>query len=217
MKYCALLVLPFALAQAFAADADSAIRDTFVPGYVSALRSKDIARIRTFLHPQVRACMNENTAQFFDFLSRSEADDDVQGDYRVTHIVPVNGPAPLLGLPPDGFAYPIQPAYEVHVEFRGGKLEVVRFVAEAGGAWFEVYPCPNEKGVAFTRAYAARADEQRKRVEQLAAGVKEPLLAELKALVKDGRVLDAVKRYQDASGVRDLTTARMVVGVLERQ
>lgn len=217
MKYCALLVLPFALGQAVAADADSAIRDTFVPGYVAALRSKDIARIRTFLHPQVRACMNENTAQFFDFLSRSEADDDVQGDYRVTQIAPVNGPAPLLGLPPEGFAYPIPPAYEVHVEFSGGKLEVIRFVAESGGSWFEVYPCPNEKGVAFTRAYAVRAEEQRKRVEQLVAQIKEPLLGELKALVKDGRVIDAVKKYQEAAGVSDLATARMVIGAFEKQ
>src|SRR5579872_1155834 len=212
MFLCAILALPCALA----AEADSAIRDTFVPSYIAALRSQDTARIRKFLHPQVLACMNEKTQEYFDYLSRSEAGDDVEGDYKITRIAPLNGPAPLLGLPEDGFRYPIQPSYEVHVEFQDGRLELIRFLAEAHGTWFELYPCPNEKGVAVVHDYMARGEEQRQRAARLAAELKDPLLRDLKALVKQQRIIDAVKKYQAATDA-DLTTARMVIGVLEAQ
>jgi hypothetical protein len=212
MFLCAILVLPCALA----ADPDSAIRDTFVPGYIAALRSQDTVRIKKFLHPEVLACMNEKNQEYFDYLSRSEAGDDVGGDYKITRIAPLNGPAPLLGLPEDGFRYPIQPSYELHVEFKDGRLELIRFLAEAHGTWFELYPCPNEKGVALVHDYLARGEEQRQHAVRLAAELKDPLLGELKALVKQQRIVDAVKKYQ-AAAETDPTTARMVIGVLEAQ
>ena len=209
------LILSFASSLAMAADAESAIRTTFVPNYISALRSHDTARIRTFLHPQVLGCMNEKSQEYFDYLARSEARDDVEGEYKITQVGAMSGPAPMLGLPEDGFRYPIQPAYEVHVEFKDGQLELIRFLAESHGEWFELYPCPNEKGIVLVHEYMLRGEEQRRRAAQLAAELKDPLLGELKALVKQQRIIDAVKRYQQATGTSDLTTARMVVGALE--
>lgn len=199
------------------ADPESVIRATFVPNYVAAVRSHDSARIRAFLHPQVLACMNAKTQEYFDYLSRSEAGDDVEGEYKITQVHLLYGPAPMLGLPEDGFRYPIQPTYEVHIEFQGGRLELIRFLAEAHGEWFELYPCPNEKGVALVHDYVARGEEQRQRVAKMVAELKDPLLAELKALVKQQRIVDAVKKYQTATGMTDITTARMVVGVLQAQ
>ncbi|HLG94765.1 MAG TPA: hypothetical protein VKX49_00495 [Bryobacteraceae bacterium] len=215
MSLCALLLLSAVVSQAVAADAETAIRTTFFPSYIEALRSHDTARIRTFLHPQVLACMNEKTHQYFDYLTQQEAQDDVEGKYEITRVALLNGPAPLLGLPEDGFSYPLQPTYEVHAEFKGGKLELIRFLSEAHGEWFEVYPCPNEKGVALVHDYIARGEEQRERAAKLVAELKDPLLSELKQLVKQERIIDAVKRYQAETGIGDLTIARMVIGVLE--
>ena len=211
----ALIVFSAVLGQAVASDAESAIRTTFVPNYIAALRSHDAARIRKFLHPQVLAGLNEKTQEYFDYLTSSEANDDVEGDYRVPRVTPMIGPAPLLGLPEDGFRYPFQPAYEVHIEFKEGRLELIRFVSESHGSWYEVYPCPNEKGIALVHEYIARGQEQRQKAAQLAAEIKDPLLGELKDLVKQERIVEAVKKYQAVTGVTDLTTARMVIGVLE--
>ncbi len=61
-----------------------------------------------------------------------------------------------------------------------------------------------------------QGEQQRQRVAQLAAELKDPLLGELKALVKQQRTIDAVKRYLAATGVTDLTLARMVIGVIEK-
>lgn len=205
------------LQQAIAADPEAAIRDTFVPAYIAALRSRDTARIRKFVHPQVLGCMNENTKEYFDSLSRSETAADVTGNYVIYGITKMTEPGPLFGLPEDGFRYPLQPAYEVHIQFKEGRLELIRFLAESHGSWLEVYPCPNEKGMAFMHEQMVQGEQQRQRVAQLAAELKDPLLSELKALVKQERIIDAVKRYQAATGITDLTTARMVIGVLEKQ
>lgn len=215
MSLGAVLFLSAALGHAMAADAESAIRTAFVPGYIEALRAHDTAKIRTFLHPQVLACMNGKTQQYFDYLAQQEAQDDVEGHYEITRVTPMNGPAPLLGLPEDGFRYPMQPAYEVHVEFKGGHVELIRFLSEEQGQWFEVYPCPNEKGIALVHDYIARGEEQRERAAKLVTQLKDPLLGELKDLVKQERIIDAVNRYQAASGVTDVTIARMVIGVLQ--
>lgn len=205
------------LQPAIAADPDTAIRATFVPAYIEALRSRDTARIRKFVHPRVLACMNENTKEYFDDLSRSEAEADVTGNYVIYGITKMTEPGPLFGLPEDGFRYPLQPAYEVHIQFKEGRLELIRFLAESNGSWLEDYPCPNEKGMAFMHEQMAKGEQQRQRVTQLAAELKDPLRSELKALVKQERIIDAVERYRAVSGVTDLTTARMVIGVLEKQ
>jgi hypothetical protein len=217
MSLGAVLFFAASLGQALAADAEAAIRTGFVPSYIEALRSHDTGRIRSFLHPQVMACMNATTHQYFDYLAQQEAQDDVEGKYEITRVAPLSGPAPLLGLPEDGFHYPMQPAYEVHVEFKDGRLELVRFLSEAQGQWFEVYPCPNEKGVALVHDYIARGEEQRQRVAKLVAELKDPLLGELKDLVRQERIVDAVKRYQAVTGLGDLATARMVVAVIQAQ
>ncbi len=214
---CGILLLASLLQQAIAADPDTAIRTTFVPAYIAALRSRDTTRIRKFLHPQVLACMNENTKEYFDSLSRNEAGTDVTGNYVIYGLTKMTEPGPLFGLPEDGFRYPLQPAYEVHIQFKEGRLELVRFLAESEGSWLEVYPCPNEKGMAFMHEQMVQGEQQRQRVAQLVAELKDPLLSELKALVKQQRIIDAVKRYQVVSGITDLTTARMVIGVLESQ
>jgi len=46
------------------------------------------------------------------------------------------------------------------------------------------------------------------------AQLREPLLSELEGLLKEGRRVDAIRRYSAASG-EDLTMARRVVEVLE--
>ena len=195
---------------ASAADNDAAIRTTFVKPWMEAVQAKDPDRVKRLFHPKVLACLNEQTRDYFDNILANETRFEGRRPYRVIQIVALLGPPPDW-LPADSFSYPIQPTYQVEVEL--GETTLVRYLAPANGSWYEVYPCPNEKGIALMHERMAKAKEQRARAEQLASELKDPLLAELKDLINQNRTIDAVKRYREATGT-DLTTARMVVDVV---
>ena len=75
-------------------------------------------------------------------------------------------------------------------------------------------PCPNEKGMAFVHENIARGSAQKQRVSRLVTELKDPLLSELKDLLKQHRKLDAVKKYQQATG-QDLPLAVMVMNAID--
>ena len=104
-------------AQAFAADVDTEIQTTFVKPWMAALQSKDPAKAMTFFHPKTLACLNDQTREYFDYVARQEVDQkDAKKPYRVTRMVALPNPAPVT-FPADSFAYPVQPTYEIQVEF----------------------------------------------------------------------------------------------------
>jgi len=211
------LAILFALAawSAFAATADEdAIQNTFVKPWIEAARSGDKARIEQFLHPVVRACINASTKDYFDFGLDNEARAVAAGPYRVTKLAPLQGPPPAF-LPEDGFPYPVRPTYEVQIEFEKSTLLSIHFVAPANGSWFDVFPCPNEKGMAFIRQQLVEAAEQKKKAAQLLADLKDPLRSELTDLLRRQQKMDAVKKYQQAAGL-DLTTAVAVINALQQ-
>jgi hypothetical protein len=205
----ALLVL-----RAYAASDDAAIQSTFVKPWIEAARAGDKARIEPFLHPLVRACMNASSKEYFDFALDNETRAVAAGPYLVTKLAPLKGPPPAF-LPEDGFPYPVQPTYEVQIEFEKSSLLSVHFLAPVNGTWFEVFPCPNEKGMAFMREQLIKGDEQKKRAAQLLTDLKDPLRSELTDLLRRGQKIDAIKKYQQAAGV-DLTTAVGVINALQQ-
>jgi hypothetical protein len=209
------LAISFALLalRAFAVSDDAAIENTFVKPWVEALRSKDNAKIQRFYHPAVRACINPDTQEYFDYMLDQEAAADTRGADHITKLAPLRSvPAGLF--PEDGFHIPVQPTYEVQVDFDQGQL-MVEYLAQSNGSWFEVLLCPNEKGMAYFRKQLADGAEQRKKVAQLVAGLKDPLRSELTDLLRREQKMDAIKKYQQAAGV-DLTTAVAVINALRQ-
>jgi hypothetical protein len=196
--------------QAFAAGEEAAIRSTFIEPWMQALQSKDPARVMRFVHPLVLRCINPQNREIFEGITAEETSYDLKGGYRIAKIAPMTGPMPEF-LPADGFPIPVAPTYEVDVE--AGGIIFVRYLAPVNGSWYEVFPCPNEKGVAFFHEQMAAGVAQKKRAQQLASELKDPLLDELKSLIKQRQFIDAIKRYQAVTGV-DLTTAKMVIDVV---
>ena len=90
-----------------------------------------------------------------------------------------------------------------------------RYLAEESGAWFEVEPCPNQKGVAFIHDMVEQGNPQKMRAAQLAADLKEPLRGDLLVMLKQHRLTDAAKKYQEATGLDDLSVPAMVVNILD--
>jgi hypothetical protein len=208
------VVLVLVESSALAASDDAAIQSTFIKPWVEAVRSRDKARVESFLHPAVRACINPGTKDFFDYSVEHEAQSDVGGPYRITKIEPMRQAAPTF-LPAEDVDYPVQPTYEVNIQFEQSNHLFVLFLAPANGSWFEVFPCPNEKGIAYLREQRKLVVEQEKKAAQLLAELKDPLLRELRDLLRRHQKIDAIKKYQAAASV-DLSTAVMVINALQK-
>jgi hypothetical protein len=208
-------------ARALAADAEAAIRTTLVEPWLQAVRTNDKAALTRFLHPQVRACINDRTREYFEFSDLLKPD-GLTPKHRITKLTPQSGPGNLFGLPEDGFAYPVQPAYELILEAEQGDTQItqitqiIRYLAPSGGTWYFVEPCPNEKGLAFFHESLAKGAEQKRQVAVLVAQLRDPLLSELEDLLQQHRKIDAVKKYQQATG-QDLTLSVMVMNAIEKQ
>lgn len=203
----ALFVAPAARAE----DTEAAIKRTFVTGWIDAINSKDPKQIKRFLHPQVQACTVGPGREFFDFALGQEARNAPIGQYNITKIAPISGPPPAF-LPPDTFTYPVQPTHEINLTF--GTTVLIRYLAAAKGVWYQVYPCPNQKGIAFMHEQMAKGNEQQMRAKKLAAEIKDPLRGELTTLMKQSKLNEATRKYQMATGEKDFTIAVMVMKLL---
>ena len=199
------------LATARAEDAEAAIKRTFVSGWIAAINSKDAARLQRFLHPQVQACINGATREFFDYVLSREAGYAPIGKYSVTKLAAVTGP-PMELLPADRFPYPVQPTYEIQIDC--GATILIRYLAAEKGTWYEVLPCPNAQGIAFMHEQIAKGAEQQVRARKLFSELKDPLRAELVTLLKQSRRVEAVNRYQQATGEQDVAIAMAVMKLL---
>ncbi|MEO8369171.1 MAG: hypothetical protein ABI806_08230 [Candidatus Solibacter sp.] len=93
----------------------------------------------------------------------------------------------------------------MHLESTTGETEAVRYLAESDGSWYLAAPCPNEKGVAIMRQKQAEARAQAERAFRLANQLKEPLRGELLYLVSKQRTAEAARKYQQATGMGDVT------------
>lgn len=200
-------------ARVLAADAEAAIRTTLVEPCLQAVRTNDKALAR-FLHPQVRACINDRTREYFESGDLLKPN-GLTPKHRIAKLTPQSGPGNLFFRPEDGFTYPVRPAYELILEAgqeNNQIVQIIRYLAPSGGSWYFVEPCPNEKGMAFFHESLAKAAEQRRQVEVLVAQLKDPLLSELKDLLKQHRKIDAVK----STSRRPVRTV-MVINAIEKQ
>jgi len=96
--------------------------------------------------------------------------------------------APPAFLPDDGFRYPVQPTYDVNVQFDQSDVITALFLAQSNAAWYEVGECPNEKGIASFRKTLVHYAEAQKRASELAASLKDPLRSEFKRAASTGAV-----------------------------
>jgi len=199
---------------AFGASDEAAIQSTFVTPWVQAIQSKDKAGIERTFHPAVRACMNAGGREFFDNWLDREAQSPPKGAYLILKLAPMTEPPPAF-LPEDGFPYPVKPTYQVQIEFEQSAVVFHLYLAPSNGTWFEVGPCPNEKGMAFFHEQLIEGAKQKEKTARLLADLKDPLRSQLTDLLRQQQKIDAVKKYQAAAGV-DLTTAVGVIDALQK-
>src|SRR5580700_6380880 len=211
------LVASFVLVagSAFAASDEVAIQNTFVKPWVQALRSKDKSALEQLFHPAVRACINPSTQEFFDIGIERLMDPVRSGPYRVTKLAPMTGPFPSF-LPEDGFHVPVQPTYDLNLQFDQSDEVMAIFLAQSNGGWYEVFPCPNEKGMAYFRQTLVDYAEAQKKAAQLAASLKDSLRSELNDLLRQEQYTGVIQKIRDATGA-DTGMAMRVMNLLKKK
>ena len=189
---------------------------TFAADYVAAVNSREVERWRRLVHPKSLACITDQNRDFFDDMTARALRRTLSGPYRVASVRVLGKSAPP-GMPPAMGSYPVPPTHQIQIDVDTGptsSVTVIRDLALSNGVWLEVLPCPTAEGLAAFRVAKRTADERQARAKALVAQLREPLLSELKGLLKEGRRVDAMRRYSAASG-EDLTMARRVVDLLE--
>jgi hypothetical protein len=213
------------LACCAASAAGPSVRDgqiALANGYVAALHSKDHARVMSFFHPSVRACINDKTRSFYDYIVAQQLQGMPTSDYTkitITKVGPKNAPIIWAFVPAKGFPYPVMPTYDIQLDFQSSANDLLTDmleVAPSGSSWYLVMPCPNANGLAFMQKMQARGDRQRAKAKQLASAVHGSLLAQIKQFLSHGDTFGAAKAYQKATG-SDFSTAVTVIDVLDGQ
>ena len=202
------------LAEAFAQNAPlTPEQQAFVERYVDAVRAKDVGRLKALAHPRSLACIQPETASFYDdvFASRTRQPAGAQYAASVQTIAP-GQPLMMEG----DVTYPVRPTHWIQIDLAQGAISgsvlMVQVVAERG-AWLEVLPCPTPATLAKYRAARATTSTQEQRAKELVANLKDPLRGELRQLLRDGRKVSAIMRYNQEAG-EDLSVARRVIELL---
>lgn len=188
----------------------------FVAEYVAAVNARDTERFRRLVHPKSLACITDANRDFSDEWVARAFRHTLPDTYRLSGVraLPPNTP-PIV--PTTMAIDPVPPTHTIQIDAQPAPYQFVVIllqVTQSAGAWRQVLPCPTAEGLVAFRAAKKKAAAQDARVKELTAALQEPLRGEIVALVKAGKKMDAVKRYQTASG-EDLTTAKSVVEALE--
>jgi hypothetical protein len=187
----------------------------FAKAYVAALRSQDVSRLEATIHPATLACINPANRAYFDAIFKSQLEIGLRlgPAFSIKQLAPVTEGRVTM-LPPEGFAYPVQPSYRIQInaDRPDRSVAVQAFLAPGPGGWFAVHPCPNAAGMKYFAELSPRRNVDGAVIDRLDANMPPRLRDEVGALLGQGRFIDAVHYYMAASGA-DASTASMVVEV----
>jgi hypothetical protein len=127
----------------FGAVDDLARPELLAEAFVAAVVSRDSQRQLSLVHPLSRACLNEQTRPYFEWIFSKRARLVTGRPVKVT-VTPIDRVA--TALPTDGQSdYPLRPSHQVQLDFESGpykRSSVIVYVVYDGSRWLDVLPCP---------------------------------------------------------------------------
>jgi hypothetical protein len=188
----------------------------FAEQYVAAARARDPVRYRKLVHPQSLGCITDDNRDFFDDWMARAFRWKWEGPYRIAAVRALaKDGAPTL--PASMGRYPVAPTHQIQIDLQMSATRAGSLLAEialVGTTWYQVVPCPTAEGLAAFRSTRQATAAQEAKAQSLAQGLAAPLRAELLGLLKDGKRIDAMRRFSTQTG-EDITTARRVIDALE--
>ena len=199
-----------ARAQPAGNDPDAADIQLLTKRFVDAVDHKSVAELKAILHPSSRACIRAETQSYFDGILSRQLGYVIPSDY-VSKSELRN---PEFFSPPEQIAkYPVRPTRTLQIEYYTAPRRYTTLllsIAKKGSSWFEVLPCPSPEDMKRMLAMEAEKKAWDQRVHQLFSNLADPLRSEIEDLAGRGQRLDAVRKYQEATG-EDLAVASAVI------
>lgn len=192
----------------------------FVERYVQALQDRDFEKYKPLIHPKCLACYSKDNEDFHrDTFQRRlwpthwPKVQDIRA--KLNQTLPQSTPLAKE----QELGCPVRPTHVIQLDFSAGEFKgksILVNVALDNGSWFEVFGCPSPETLQKFRVAKMQKDAEVARAETLFSSLKDPLLSDLKALLKQGKKVTAIGKYRDASG-EELSTAKRVIELLEKE
>jgi hypothetical protein len=187
--------------------------ETLAKDFVKAINDRSVDERKKILHPKTASCINSETQPFFDWIFSKQFKYLIPANYRATT-------RPFTGSsfqPTEAkFVYPVEPSHILQIDYSSkpfSSTTLVLSIVKEGELWYEVLPCPQPEAVIMAKSNAAKNRELEARAKSLAAELRDPLRTEIISLARDGHLIDAIKKYAEASG-EDLTVANSVLEIM---
>jgi hypothetical protein len=189
-------------------------QEQFISEYVAAINAKDVGKLKRLVHPKCLACITDENRDYYEDYFSHEIKEHIPDDYKISNIKPIGKDEPLLMS--EAFSYPVRPTHWVQIDFQKGPYDstsILRQIIKFNDTWFMVVPCPTSSTVKQFRGAKIAREKQKERAKDLFKELHDPLLSELKELLKEGKKIQAWKKYSAETG-ESLSMAKEVLLLL---
>ena len=188
--------------------APSAEQVRFAHDYIKAVNSHDPKALRRLVAPRTLACYNARTEPYLTQWLARQTKDQISEPYSIT-VEPYKDsefhPSAL-------FTLPVTPTHQMNITIRSNGSDVVfgRPIAYQDGRWYVTAPCPTDMGIDKLVSGEERRAKQTERLDALYNGLKDPMLSNLKDLIRQNRIGEACTKYALAEKIDYLTGCKVV-------
>jgi len=188
--------------------APSAGQVQFAHEYIAAVNAHDTKALRRMVAPRTLACYNARTEPYLTQWLDRQTRDQIPQPYSIT-VEPYKDsefhPSAL-------FTLPVAPTHQMNITIQSNGNEVVlgRPIAYQNGRWYVTPPCPTDLGIDKLISSENRRAKQAAQLEALYTGLKDPMLSDLKNLIRQNRIGEACTKYALAEKIDYLTGCKVV-------
>ncbi|HEY6420691.1 MAG TPA: hypothetical protein VIX59_16985 [Candidatus Binataceae bacterium] len=174
----------------------------FVDQFLKAVNARDRKGLTELVAPKALACFNQDNDAYLKRWLEKQANFQVQTTYQ----------ARFLPLDASSFrnspymTFPVLPTHTMEIEFTGVKnldITMIRMVTLDNSKWYLAAPCPTAAGLARFNLREKKRAYHRDQAEQIYAKLQDPLLTQLRTLIKQGQPNEAIKVCAKSLQIKD--------------
>ena len=186
-----------------------------VSRYVAANNFHDAAAMNALLHPKSLACVTPENRDFYDRAVEVSMRQPIPSNCHFTDTpLTAKDALPLK----DYGTFPVPPTHQIQVEYERAEDSgtVMFWLVSENARWYKDDLCINASIIKQFHDDLPNIKAREQATKTLVAQIQDPLLSELKSLLKQGQSATASRRYAEVTG-KDGDTSLAVIDELEFQ
>src|SRR5215472_11767797 len=187
LAFCSLLPLAGCSSLFSQANNHPATVNELVSRYVAANNNHDPAAMNALLHPKSLACVTPENRDFYDRAIEVSMRQPIPSNYHFTDTALTVKDAPPLK---DYGTFPLPPTHQIQIEYSSGVEDsgtVMFWLINENGRWYKDDPCINANIIKQFHDDLPNIKAREQATKALVAQIQNPLLSELKSLLKQGK------------------------------